>query len=140
MDQTAINVLLAILNYAIEAAVWMAANPLYSGPILVAEYVLLMKGWAACKGEWWEPYYKIAAGGFFIPQDLTVNWTLATLVFADIPDTAFELVTARFKRYKRNGGQSEKGFNINWDWMTLWRLEFSLKSCRFLNKYDPDHC
>lgn len=78
---------------------------------------------------------KFLVGIPFLLLDWKVNWLLSP-VFWEIPETRLELVTGRMKRYKRYKVEmiTEGGT------LFKWRHWFGLKLCKWLSKYDKDHC
>lgn len=63
----------------------------------------------------------------FVIADWLFNLVYMSIWFRELPETLFELVTDRMKRYKKLPRTSRK-------------YKFAVKLCDRLNKTDPGHC
>lgn len=100
-----------------------------SMPILLIEYLVIMKLWLIVKGHWYEKPFKIIFGIIFIPQDILVN-VFCTVLFLDPPKHL--LVTDRMQRYINTYGASSR-FGIHAGWLYDWRFQFAGWLCGLLN-------
>lgn len=91
--------------------------------IVVAELKTEIEG--RPKLAWLRTPFKVVFVVPFLFMDWVLNWLL-TPFFWDIPDSFFELVTARMKRYKRVA--------------TGRRYKFACWLCNHLNRHDAGHC
>lgn len=69
----------------------------------------------------------------FVILDLIYNWTLGTVLCLQPPKEWDELATKRMKRYKREYDMWDTGIKG-------WRLRVANTVCKFLSKFDPEHC
>lgn len=146
IDETLIALFPKLLDVTIDASVWMFWNPHLPIPVLLIEFIVLMKIWYAVKdtGKWYVKPIKYASGFFFLPQDFVVRHTAMAVLMLDTPQFQDKFpwveptVTAQMKRYKEEYEFiPKKGLTG----LERWRLYFSTKLCHILNKSDKQgHC
>lgn len=94
---------------------------------LMLSFAIIMTIWARVENTILEIPAKIVLGIPFVIANFLFNWTVMTPVFwPDRPEKLFEQTTSRMKRYRRTG--------------TGRRLRFANFVCRWLNRFDEDHC